>query len=67
MKFAPLVAFKGLLSLSAAKIQVFNPDTLRQSIADPAGMIEAGLANFGHIEYGTSFVSGTLQPKLQKA
>ena len=57
MKLASSIALASVLSLSTAKIQIFNPDSLRSEVADAGGLIEAGLANFGHIQYGTSFVS----------
>jgi len=49
-------------ALAAAKIQVFNPATLRDEVSDPAGYIEAGLANFGHISYGDSSLGEVFVP-----
>ena len=49
--------------MAAGKIQVFNPDSLRNEAADSAGYIEAGLANFGHIEYGSSSLGEVFVPK----
>lgn len=39
-------------------IQIFNPMSLKEAIGSSEdGVIEAGLANFGHIDYGSSIVS----------
>lgn len=43
-----------------AKIQIFNPERLKvEAGADVDGYIESGLANFGHIDYGSSIVSAS--------
>ena len=45
--------------ISFAYIQVLNPDELKEIFSEDgdAGMVESALANFGHIDYGSSIVS----------
>ena len=46
-----------LALMTTAEIQIINPSTVKESLGDENGVIEAGLANFGHIDYGSSIVS----------
>ena len=41
-----------------SKIQIINPEWLYESVADEDHLIDNGMANFGHIDYGSSIVSG---------
>ena len=49
--------FLCLISLTSATIQIFNPDSLKMLAGNETGYIDAGMANFGHIDYGSSIVS----------
>ena len=50
-----------LASVALSKIQIINPDSLKMEVGEgEAGYIEAGMANFGHIDYGSSIVSFSL-------
>ena len=59
VKIALLVCFA---VLSSGKIQILNPDKLKVTLGSKNGEIEAGMGNFGHIDYGSSIVSDILIP-----
>ena len=66
-KVLALLALLSLkLSVSEAKIQILNPGELKETIGDENGYIEAGMANFGHIDYGTSFLGQVFIPITNK-
>ena len=46
-----------LASSALAKIKIYNPESLKAVAANELGYVDAGLANFGHIQYGTTMVS----------
>ena len=52
------------LAAQSASIQVINPQELRERIANENGLIENGMANFGHIEYGQTIVSSIKNAKI---
>ena len=49
--------FLYLISYASATIQIFNPDSLKRLAGNETGFVENGMANFGHIDYGSSIVS----------
>lgn len=55
MKF--LFGAISILGIAWANVKIINPESLKEKISDSRGFIDAGLANFGHIEYGTTIVS----------
>ena len=55
-----------LATLSTASVQVFNPKSLRNEVGDENGFIEAGMANFGHIDYGSSILGQVFFPLKNK-
>ena len=52
-----LIALSLIFQVSLSKISIINPQTLRDAVGDDDGYMEAGMANFGHIDYGVSIVS----------
>ena len=48
-----------LIQVTLASIQVLNPSELKEIFSEDGdeGMIETALANFGHIDYGSTIVS----------
>ncbi len=42
---------------SLASVKIFNPAELKEKASNETGILDAGLANFGHFDYGSSIVS----------
>ena len=55
-----LTALCLVFCVSHGKISIINPATLRDAVGDDDGYMEAGMANFGHIDYGVSIVSALI-------
>ena len=52
------LAFACLLcQVTHGSVKIFNPEDLKMTVSNETGLLDAGMANFGHIDYGTSIVS----------
>ena len=60
MKLLTIFLLLGIAKSSS--IQIYNPDSLKQTLGTESGFIESGMANFGHIEYGQSVLGQVYVP-----
>ena len=53
-----------LADITLAKVRIMHPSDLKEKLTNDEGILESGMANFGHIDYGSTIVSTDPHPPV---